>query len=82
MLTVGSSMIHGPLEPKPEDLSTCGRLVMLAGTQDTYNFDPRDQLLHALEAKHADVRGVQFEGGHAIPDEPTRDVLAELLRLP
>jgi predicted esterase len=82
ILTVGSSMIHGPLEPKPEDLSTCGRLVMLAGTEDTYNFDPRDQLLHALEAKHADVRAVRFEGGHAMPQEPTRAALAELLRPP
>lgn len=82
MLTVGSSMIHGSLEPKPDDLSTCGRLVMLAGTEDTFNFDPQDQLLHALEAKHADVRGVRFEGGHTVPQEPTRSALAELLRPP
>jgi hypothetical protein len=54
---------------------------MLAGTHDTYNFDPDDQLLHALEAKHADVHSVRFDGGHVVPDEPTRTALAELLRL-
>jgi predicted esterase len=79
MLTVGSAMNHGPLEPRPEDLSRCGRLVMLVGTHDTYNFDPDDGLLHALEAKHADVSGVRFDGGHVVPEDPTRTALSELM---
>lgn len=81
-LTIGSAMNHGPLEPKPEDLSTCGRLVMIVGTSDTYNFDPDDGLLHALQAKHASVRGVRFDGAHLVPEAPTRDALADLLRAP
>jgi predicted esterase len=79
MMTVGSAMNRGPLEAAPADLSTCGRLVMLAGTGDSYNFDPDDQLLHGLEAKHADVLATRFDGGHGIPREPTRAALATLL---
>ena len=79
-MTVGSAMNHGPLEATPTDLSACGRLVMLSGTRDAYNFDPDDQLLHGLEAKHADVHALRFEGGHSIPYEPTQAAIAGLLR--
>ncbi len=80
VLTVGSTMLQGPLESQPDDLSACGRLVMVSGTRDTYNFDPADHLLHALRDKRADVRGVRFDGPHGVPEEPTRTVIAELLR--
>jgi hypothetical protein len=82
MMTVGSAMNHGPLEGSPADLSACGRLVMLVGTRDTYNFDPHEELLHGLEAKHADVHSVRFDGGHGVPLEATREAVAALLRLP
>ena len=52
---------------------------MLAGTSDPFNFDPEDHLLHLLEAKGADVRAVRFDGGHLLPEEPLRKVLATLV---
>jgi predicted esterase len=82
MLTIGSAMSRGPLEPAPPDLSGCGRLVMIEGTHDTWNFDPEDHLLHGLEGKHADVRAIRFDGGHGVPVEPTRAALADLVRPP
>jgi predicted esterase len=82
VVAAGSAMSHGPLEPKPKDLSQCGRLRLLTGTDDAYNFDPSDALLHALEAKHADVRSVRFAGGHTLPEEPTQALVAEMLRAP
>jgi predicted esterase len=82
MMTIGSAMNRGPLEATPADLAECGHLVMLGGTHDTYNFDPAEQLLHGLEAKHADVHAIRFDGGHGVPLEPTRRALAGLLHLP
>jgi len=82
MMTIGSAMSHESLKAPPDDLSGCGRLVMLAGTHDQYNFDPGEALLHALEAQHADVRAVRFDGGHTVPLEPTRAALADLLGVP
>ena len=81
MVTVGSSMFKGTLEAQPRSLAGCGRMIVMAGTADTYNFDPTDHLVHLLQAKHADVRAVRFAGGHALPDEPLRRVLKELTAL-
>lgn len=79
VVTVGSAVFKGPLEPQPASLSGCGRMVIVAGTGDAGNFDPADPLLHALQRKGADVASVRFEGGHVVPDEPLRRVLGQLL---
>lgn len=79
MVTVGSAALNGEMGPQPASLRGCGRMVILTGVDDTYNFDPADRFLHALEGKGADVRGRRFDGGHVVPDAPLRSVLEELL---
>jgi predicted esterase len=74
-VTFGSAVFKGPLEPQPASLADCGRLVIAAGTGDTYNFDPTDHLLNALKAKGADVTALRFEGGHLVPEEPLQRAL-------
>ncbi|APR80738.1 Hypothetical protein A7982_06085 [Minicystis rosea] len=76
VLTFGSTMLHGPLPPAPADLRGCGKLVMVVGTGDTYNFDPSGNYLKALLAKGADATEVRFDGGHLVPLEPTRSLLS------
>ena len=80
IVTIGSTGYVGPLESPPTSLAGCGRMVMLVGTDDTYNSDPTDQFFHALEAKGADVRSVRFNGGHHVPAGPLENVLREILR--
>jgi hypothetical protein len=79
VVTVGSTMIRGPLEPEPEDLSGCGELVMLVGEGDVHNFDPVHNYLRRLQAKRARVRLETFQGGHWVPPEPTGSVLRALI---
>jgi predicted esterase len=75
LVTVGSAVFKGALEPRPESLASCGHMVVLAGTADPYNFDPTDHLVELLKAKGADVTAVRFDGGHEVPDPPLRQVL-------
>lgn len=75
VVTVGSAMLRGPLEPTPARLEDCGSLVMLIGTGDTHNFDPSENYLRALQAKGARVRAERFDGGHVLPHDALRAVL-------
>ncbi len=82
MVAIGSAAFKGALEPRPESLVGCGRLVLLTGTEDTFNFDPTDRFVHLLEAKGADVRAVRFDGGHLVPEESLERVLRDLVARP
>lgn len=75
LVTVGASMMKGPLEPQPGSLAGCGSLTMLSGSDDEHNADPEENLLHRLEAKHAAVRAIHYAGGHVLVEQPLRDAL-------
>jgi len=78
-LAVGSGMMSGPLEPQPADLSGCGTATMLIGTADRYNFDPKHNYLHRLEAKHARITEVSFAGSHELSEQALGEQLARIL---
>lgn len=72
---VGSARWNGPLGP-PESLVGCGSLSILSGTQDEFNSDLNGNYIARLREKGADAEEVSYGGGHALPFEALRDVLA------
>jgi predicted esterase len=76
-ISIGASMLEGPLEAKPETLSSCGSLAFLIGKKDKYNFDPKYNLYRRLKNKNARVRLVEFDGEHELPDPALRAILRE-----
>ncbi|MBX3193461.1 MAG: hypothetical protein KF819_41150 [Labilithrix sp.] len=76
LVTSGSTMMKEPLEREPSSLAGCGKLTMLIGDKDEFNFDPTGTLLHGLQRKGADVREVRFEGTHLLSEEPLMRVLS------
>ncbi|MGK5085719.1 hypothetical protein WDW37_20715 [Bdellovibrionota bacterium FG-1] len=50
--------------------SRCGPLVLIAGRQDQFNFDPKNAYFDFLKSHGADVALQLFDGGHILPDEP------------
>jgi predicted esterase len=79
MLTMGSSVLNGPLEAEPRSLAGCGHLVMLAGNGDSDNAEGLDHMVKELRAKGADVVGSRYDGGHEMPSEALRAALRPLL---
>ncbi len=75
MVSVGSAMFKGPLEPRPGSLAGCGQLTLLIGTRDQWNFDPADHFLQVLKAKGAAVDAVRFDGAHELPGPALQRVL-------
>lgn len=63
-------MLQGAIEPQPAALGACGRLTMLVGRNDRWNFDPTANLRRELERKGADVRELMFDGGHGLEGAP------------
>jgi predicted esterase len=74
-ITFGSAIFEGALEPQPGSLAGCGRIVIVAGTGDSRNFDPTDHLATVLNAKGADVTSLRFEGGHSVSEQPLLQAL-------
>jgi hypothetical protein len=70
VVTSGATMMKGPIEPKPEDLSGCRQLAMLIGTKDQFNNDPSRNYLKLLQSKHAKVEYVEFDGDHNLYEKP------------
>jgi predicted esterase len=77
LVTSGSAMLKGPLEPTPAALDACGALTMVVGTQDEFNFDPQQNLFNALRAKGAKVDEIRFAGGHALEAEALTRALSD-----
>jgi hypothetical protein len=76
-VSVGAA-IKGPLVEAPDDLSACGDLTMVIGTNDTGNVDPTDTYLHYLTKRGAHARTVHVAGmAHALEVGPLRDALRE-----
>ena len=77
-VTVGAAMFKGPFFGAPDDLSSCGDLTMIVGTNDQWNFDPTDNYLHELTKRGAHARTVHVPGmAHALELGPLRDALRE-----
>lgn len=74
VITVGAGMIKGTIESEPK-LAGCGELTMLVGSKDEFNFDPTGNLVRQLRARSANVREIQFDGGHLLNDAALGDVL-------
>jgi predicted esterase len=75
IVLVGSARWNGPLGP-PKSLVGCGSLSILSGAQDEFNSDLNRNYISRLLEKGADAEEVSYDGGHELPFEPLRDVLA------
>jgi predicted esterase len=80
IVTSGSAMMNGPIEPLPENLEKCGAITMLVGTKDKSNLDPSKNYLHQLEAKKAHIKYVEFEGDHNLFEVPLLQAVEQYLK--
>lgn len=77
LIGVGSARFEGEgeLEAEPKSLAGCGRLLLLSGREDSYNFDPKHHLYELLVAKGADVEHFEFPGGHILEETSLKQAL-------
>lgn len=78
IVTSGSTMMKGPIEPEPKDLSQCGKLSMLVGTKDEGNRDPKKNYLNLLLAKKARATYEEFDGSHELNENTLEQMFIKL----
>jgi len=78
-VAVSSAVMRGPIGPVPPKVS--GRLVMVVGNSDQYNYDPKQNYFKELQKKSAQVYLFEFIGGHELPLAETRKALYKVLNM-
>lgn len=58
-----------------KDLSKCGSLILMAGKNDTYNYEPIKGLAGWLKTRGADIKIVEYNDGHVLPEKDLENVL-------
>ncbi len=66
-------------DSKEKDLSQCGHLKLMAGKQDTFNYENIKKLARWFNSNKARVDLIVFDGGHEIPSKELEQELKKLL---
>ncbi|MGE0328947.1 MAG: hypothetical protein AB7K71_36710 [Polyangiaceae bacterium] len=80
MISVGSAKFEGELEAEPKSLAGCGKLLLVSGREDTYNFDPKHHLFELLKAKGADAEHLEYAGGHVLEETALKQALERVAK--
>ena len=78
-VVVGSGLLKGNLEYEPKRVE--GYLTLIAGKQDKYNFDPKQNYYKQLKKKSDHIEIIEFNGGHELPFSETLSAVRNRVHL-